>query len=126
MTLGSHQQAIGKSQAHLTPQWIVRELGTFDLDPAAASPRPWDCATTNYVETQWFKICWQKATSILFMSKRVIFMKGDGTPCTTNNASVANSGAPPCFISFGEYDSNRLRKFADQFGGAFVTQWDFY
>jgi hypothetical protein len=48
MTLGSHQQAIGKSQVHITPKWIIDKLGPFDLDPAAADPRPWDCARINW------------------------------------------------------------------------------
>jgi len=39
MTLGSHQQTIGKSQDHLTPRWIIDALGPFDLDPCAADPR---------------------------------------------------------------------------------------
>jgi hypothetical protein len=47
MTLGSHQQTIGKSQVHITPRWIIERLGPFDLDPCAADPRPWDCATLN-------------------------------------------------------------------------------
>jgi DNA N-6-adenine-methyltransferase (Dam) len=47
MTLGSHQRAIGKSQVHLTPRWIIDALGPFDLDPCAADPRPWDCASVN-------------------------------------------------------------------------------
>jgi hypothetical protein len=50
MTLGSHQTAVGKTQVHITPRWIIEALGPFDLDPAAADPRPWACATTNYVE----------------------------------------------------------------------------
>jgi hypothetical protein len=50
MTLGSHQTAIGKSQVHITPKWILDPLGSFDLDPAAADPRPWDCAAVNYTE----------------------------------------------------------------------------
>lgn len=50
MTLGSHQRSVGKSQVHLTPRWLIDALGPFDLDPCAASPRPWDCAATNYVE----------------------------------------------------------------------------
>jgi len=48
MTLGSHQQCVGESQNHITPRWIIDALGPFDLDPAAADPRPWDCATTNW------------------------------------------------------------------------------
>ena len=36
MTLGSHQQSVGKSQDHLTPRWIIDALGPFDLDPCAS------------------------------------------------------------------------------------------
>jgi hypothetical protein len=45
MTLGSHQQSIGKSQVHLTPRWIIDALGPFDLDPCAATVRPWRPST---------------------------------------------------------------------------------
>lgn len=48
MTLGSHQSTVGKSQAHITPRWLIDRLGPFDLDPCAADPRPWDCASVNY------------------------------------------------------------------------------
>lgn len=50
MTIGSHQQTVGKTQEHLTPKWIIDRLGPFDLDPCAAKNRPWDCATDNYTE----------------------------------------------------------------------------
>jgi hypothetical protein len=50
MSLGSHQRCVGKSQVHITPKWIVDRLGPFDLDPASANPRPWDCAKQNYCE----------------------------------------------------------------------------
>ena len=50
MTLGSHQRCVGQSQVHITPRWILERLGAFDLDPAAADPRPWDCARRNYTE----------------------------------------------------------------------------
>lgn len=50
MTLGSHQQTLGKSQVHITPKWIIDALGPFDLDPCAAFPRPWNCATENLSE----------------------------------------------------------------------------
>jgi hypothetical protein len=50
MTLGSHQRCVGKSQVHLTPRWVIGDLGPFDLDPCAATDRPWDCAKRNYVE----------------------------------------------------------------------------
>jgi hypothetical protein len=50
MTIGSHQCAVGKSQIHCTPRWIIDQLGPFELDPAAADPRPWDCAKHNITE----------------------------------------------------------------------------
>ena len=52
MTLGSHQTTVGKSQVHLTPKWILDRLGPFDLDPCAATVRPWDCAARNIVEAE--------------------------------------------------------------------------
>lgn len=64
MTIGSHQRAIGKSQVHLTPRPIIEALGRFDLDPCAATERPWDCAAENYVEADdglsrpWFGRVW--------------------------------------------------------------------
>jgi hypothetical protein len=58
VSLGSHQQAVGKSQNHITPRFIIDAVGPFDLDPAAADPRPWDCATTNWsdrgLDREWF------------------------------------------------------------------------
>lgn len=48
MTLGSHQRTVGKSQVHLTPRFIIDALGPFDLDPCAATRRPFDCASKNY------------------------------------------------------------------------------
>jgi hypothetical protein len=48
MTLGSHQQTVGKSQDHITPRWILDALGPFDLDPCASDPRPWPCARINW------------------------------------------------------------------------------
>lgn len=52
MTLGSHQQTIGKSQVHITPRFIIDALGPFDLDPCAADPRPWDCAAHSIAEAE--------------------------------------------------------------------------
>ena len=48
MSLGSHQQTVGKSQTHITPKWIIEQLGPFDLDPCAAWPRPWHCANHSF------------------------------------------------------------------------------
>jgi hypothetical protein len=62
MTLGSHQTAIGKSQSHITPRWILEALGPFELDPCAADPRPWSCATVNLTangfEQRWTGRTW--------------------------------------------------------------------
>ena len=62
MTLGSHQQTVGKSQVHITPKWIIDATGPFDLDPCAADPRPWDCAHTNWpscgLDRKWFGSVW--------------------------------------------------------------------
>jgi hypothetical protein len=62
-------------------------------------------------ETEWFRICWPRATGILFMAKRLIFVKPDGTPCTAKRGERANSGAPPVLVAFGDYDATRLRTF---------------
>jgi hypothetical protein len=53
MTLGSHQQTVGKNQNHISPKPLIDALTEngkkpFDLDPAAANPRPWDCARVNW------------------------------------------------------------------------------
>jgi DNA N-6-adenine-methyltransferase (Dam) len=78
-------------------------------------------------ETEWFRICWQRATAMLFMAKRLIFVKPDGTPCTAKSGEVANSGAPPVLVAFGDYDASRLRSFAAaEHGGALVERWQLF
>jgi hypothetical protein len=52
MTLGSHQQTIGKSQVHITPKWIIDALGPFDLDPCAEYPCAYYCADLIYTEKE--------------------------------------------------------------------------
>lgn len=34
----------------LTPRYVLDLLGQFDVDPCAATVRPWDCARINYTE----------------------------------------------------------------------------
>ena len=155
MTIGSHQRTVGKSQIHLTPRWIVERLGPFDLDPCAATTRPWDCARENYVEAQdglslpwrgrvwlnppfdryqverwvsrlaehgdgialvharteaaWFAPIWRKASLILFLDRRLKFIRPDGTE------QKANSGAPAVLAAFGSACAERLR--GAQIGG---------
>jgi hypothetical protein len=77
-------------------------------------------------ETEWFRTCWQNATAILFMAKRLIVVKSDGTPCTTRLGERANSGAPPVLIAFGDYDARRLQQFAAAHGGALVEKWQLF
>jgi hypothetical protein len=77
-------------------------------------------------ETAWFGICWQRATAILFMAKRLIFVKPVGTPCTTRSGERANSGEPPVLVAFGDYDAMRLRRFASEYGGALVERWQLF
>lgn len=46
--MGGHQSANAATTTWLTPEWIIREFGPFDIDPCAApSPRPWPTATRH-------------------------------------------------------------------------------
>ncbi|NEW42748.1 adenine methyltransferase [Nocardia cyriacigeorgica] len=42
--MGAHHSARSGSNVWLTPPGILHRLGTFDLDPCAATDRPWDTA----------------------------------------------------------------------------------
>jgi hypothetical protein len=68
------------------------------------------------IETAWFTSIWQKASGILFLSRRIHFHLPDGTRCPHN------SGAPALLASFGAYDLKRLR--ASGIAGTFVTSWE--
>lgn len=46
--IGSHQSSRMKSDIWLTPQDILKPLGSFDLDPCAPSVRPWNTATKHF------------------------------------------------------------------------------
>jgi len=50
--MGSHQSHKMQSDEWLTPPWILKRLGSFDLDPCAPSPekRPWETAKVHYSE----------------------------------------------------------------------------
>jgi hypothetical protein len=62
MTLGSHQRCVGNSQDWITPIGIIHALGEFDLHPAGAAVRPWDCAartlTTGGLTAPWQGRVW--------------------------------------------------------------------
>lgn len=66
-------------------------------------------------ETKWFRTCWQHASAILFMSRRIRFCTEDGVELT------ANSGAPPVLIAFGPVDRARLRDCNIE--GVLVESW---
>ena len=64
----THQQSIGKSQTHLTPRHLIDALGPFDMDPCAATQRPFDCAAVNYtidddgLSKRWSGFVWMNPT----------------------------------------------------------------
>ena len=67
-------------------------------------------------ETEWFRPCWQHATCLLFMDRRIAFCRPDG------REQPANSGAPPVLVAFGHEAADRLRH--SGITGAFVTEWN--
>jgi hypothetical protein len=67
-------------------------------------------------ETDWFSICWQHADAILFLNSRINFHHPDG------RRASANSGAPPCLVSFSTYDTEQLR--GAGFAGRLITSWE--
>lgn len=48
--MGSHQSHRMGTDVWLTPPHIIDALGPFDLDPCAATDRPWDTATHHYTK----------------------------------------------------------------------------
>ena len=43
----AHDRTTGKEE-WLTPPWVLRELGKFDLDPCAPVKRPWEIAGKHF------------------------------------------------------------------------------
>lgn len=66
-------------------------------------------------EAEWFEPIWRSASGILFMADRIYFHHQDGA------RAAANSGAPPCLISFGAADLAHLK--ASSIAGRLVTAW---
>jgi hypothetical protein len=77
-------------------------------------------------ETEWFRICWQRATAILFMAKRLIFVTADGTPCTTRSGERANSGALQVLLRSGTMTRRGLGNSLRPRGGALVGKWQLF
>lgn len=63
--MGGHHSAASQTNTWLTPQFIIEDLGPFDLDPCAApDPKPWPTAKHHYtwpdqdgLTLPWFKRC---------------------------------------------------------------------
>jgi hypothetical protein len=73
------------------------------------------CLLHARTEAGWFAPIWEKASGILFLSRRIHFHMSDGT------RQSANSGAPPVLVAFGDEDLRRLR--ASGIPGRLVTAW---
>ncbi len=64
MAIGSHQSTTLKTDEWLTPPFILRALGDFDLDPSAPVIRPWDTAAQHFtiqdngLLRRWFGRVW--------------------------------------------------------------------
>ena len=68
-------------------------------------------------ETRWFvSTIWERASTILFLSKRPHFHRPTGERGRTN------SGAPICLVGYGPTADTRLRLCG--LGGSLVSEWD--
>lgn len=45
-----HTRRSSSTDSWITPKWLIDRLGPFDLDPCAAIPQPWPCATAEFTE----------------------------------------------------------------------------
>lgn len=58
------EASVGATTVWLTPPYLLRSLGDFDLDPCAATNRPWDTAKNHYTKEddglslEWFGRVW--------------------------------------------------------------------
>jgi hypothetical protein len=43
-----NELSVAKSETWLTPPFLIKALGEFDLDPCASLDRPWDTAKKHY------------------------------------------------------------------------------
>jgi len=60
MSMSSHQSARAKQTEWLTPPWLLKTLGGFDLDPCAPVKRPWPTAASHYtVHDNGLRMPWQ-------------------------------------------------------------------
>src|SRR5882762_6887727 len=105
-----------------------RANSSSEGQPAVPAPSCLAVATNdNHFEFQNNpKSCARQVAAILFMAKRLTFVKPNGTPCTTRSGEKANSGAPPVLVAFGDCDARRLQQFAAAYGGVLVEKWQLF
>lgn len=60
----THESHAADTDVWLTPPYLLKPLGRFDLDPCAPMTRPWDTATVHYTKADngltkpWFGRVW--------------------------------------------------------------------
>lgn len=137
----------GNTITWLTPPWIMRELGKFDLDPCCPGTMPWRTADRMIHEpedglsvkwegrvwlnppygkcidrwlsrlaahgrgvslvfartdTQWAQDAFFKATSVLFIKRRLTFCDNEGVPAPNS------AGCGSMLLAYGQEDSLAL------------------
>lgn len=59
-----NESTVAATDVWLTPPWLLRQLGEFDLDPCSPVNRPWDTAKKHYtieddgLAQEWFGRVW--------------------------------------------------------------------
>lgn len=59
-----NESTVAGTDVWLTPPWLLRQLGEFDLDPCSPLNRPWDTAKHHYtieddgLAQEWFGRVW--------------------------------------------------------------------
>lgn len=109
--IGSHQSAKMGKDEWLTPPYLVKALGEFDLDPCAPIQRPWDTARRHYtVEDDGLKQIWSGRVwcnppygleAVEWLDK--LSKHGDGA------RAKANAGAPSVLVAYGDGNAEALR-----------------
>jgi len=88
--MSSHQCNRAQTHEWLTPPYILNALGAFDLDPCAASVRPWPTARTHYtfeddgLLKEWFGRVWLNPPYGTLINDwlRLMVMHGNGIVLT--------------------------------------------
>ena len=102
--ISSHQSVAVIKNEWLTPPYILRALGRFDLDPCAPVSRPWQTAVNHFtiedngLLQNWFGRVWLNppygAQTHEWLSKLV---------------NHGNGGAPSVLVAYGERNARALK-----------------